>query len=102
MFGSMENITLLCITMKDQLYNTITQEQLEVMMNDTINKLETAGNENDLDQLLDDCESLFFDLNDENYTLSGMSVREADDFVKDLKAGFHFFIWKNILAVSKK
>jgi hypothetical protein len=78
--------------MKNQPYNTITQEQLEVMMKDTIDKLETAGNENDIDQLVDDCESLFFDLNDENYTLSGMTARQAEDFAMGLRAGFEYLL----------
>ena len=94
MFGSMENITLLCITMKNQPYNTITEEQLVVMMKDTIDKLETAGNENDIDQMVDDCEYLFFDLNDETYTLWGMNARQAEDFAMGLRAGFEYLLEK--------
>ena len=62
-------------------YNTIEEGQLEVMVLETIKKLETSGNENDTDQLAQDVEDLFFDLYDEEYELWGMSAREAEDFV---------------------
>jgi hypothetical protein len=62
-------------------YNTIEEGQLEVMVLETIKKLETSGNENDTDQLAQDVEDLFFDLYDEEYELWGMSARESEDFV---------------------
>ncbi len=81
-------------------YNTITEEQLDLMVKDIIDKLETAGNENDIDQLVDDCEYLFFDLNDENYTLWTMNARQAEYFVSELRALFEYLL-EEYLAVSK-
>ena len=75
-----------------KLYNTIEEEQLDLMVLETIKKLETNGNENDTDQLAQDVEDLFFDLYDEEYCLWGMSAREAEDFVILVKQTSLYFL----------
>jgi hypothetical protein len=103
-FGSSKYLPFLCgMENNKQTYNTITEDQLNTMVEDIISKMDlTEMNEDnyDDDEYQDTFDEMFFDLYDEKYTLWNMTARQAENFVVELHQTFSYFVEKH-LAVSK-